>query len=97
MYICGAHEELPFLEGNEFTGVISQVKENKIVKLETPQDLEKIINYAQFENQTYVEEKERCEVYQVTNLDKQEYRSITTLSKKEAQSLFPEKSVYTTK
>lgn len=97
MYICGAHEELPFLDGNEFTGVISQVKENKIVKLDTPQDMEKIINYAQFEKQTYVEEKDRCEVYQVTNLENQDYHRITTLSKQVAQSLFPEKSVYMTK
>ena len=91
MYICGAHEELPFMEEKEFTGVISQVKENRIVKLDQREDMEKIINYAQFEKQTYVEKKDRCEVYQVTNPDTLDYRRITTMSKEEAQSLFPEK------
>ncbi len=91
MYICRDYTELPFVRGNEFTGEISEEKEKNIIKLDTPEELEKIINYAHFEKQEYIKEQERYEVYQVFNTSSLDYRNITALSKKELIRLFPDK------
>ena len=91
MYICRDYTELPFARGNEFAGEISEEKEKDIIKLDTPEELEKIINYAHFEKQAYIKEQERYEVYQVFNTSSLDYRNITALSKKELIRLFPDK------
>ncbi len=91
MYICKDYTQLPFARGNEFTGEISTEKEKNIIKLDTSEDLQKIINYAHFEKQAYIKEQERYEVYQVFNTSSLDYRNITSLSKKELIRLFPDK------
>ena len=91
MYICRNYTELPFVKEKEFTGEISEEKEKNIIKLTSPEDLEKIINYAHFEKQAYIKEQERYEVYQVFNASSSDYRNVTALSKKELISLFPDK------
>lgn len=97
MYICPDYTDLPFLEKNEttgevnITGVISSVKEQNIIKLDTPEEIEKLINYAQFEKQTYVNKKDRLGVYQVYDTQKGNYRNVTVMSESDVMRLFPEK------
>lgn len=91
VYICREYNELPFMNEDGFTGVISEAKEKKIIKLDTPEEIEKLINYAQFEKQTYVKSEDRYEAHQVRDAAQMNHYFITAMSENDVMRLFPEK------
>ena len=91
MYVAQDWTDLPFID-EEGRNVYHNIEgKNNFLKLESKEDIQKVIDFVYSTPPEYIAENERFRIYRVMDEQAKSYDLITNLTKEQIANLFPEK------